>query len=317
MDIFKKKGVVSVGTGFKIKNGKRTNQICKIVGVEEKLPLERLKNKDIIPQKIDDMITDVIETGKIKALENVTRMRPCPPGYSIGHPTITAGTLGCYVHDKNENVVLLSNNHVIAASNEAQIGDVIIQPGAHDGGISPIDDFAILDNFIPVEMMVGLPDCNYLKIFVAVTNFIAKCFGSKHRIMGYKDNQANQNLVDAAIALPIMLTNVKPEIPNIGTPDGIIELDLGMQVHKNGRTTGYTQGIVSQIDMTVNVQYGQMQIATFTDQVAIDGAFSAGGDSGSAILSGTKLGGLLFAGGEGITIANRIQNVFDLLELSL
>jgi hypothetical protein len=322
MNIFKKKGVVSVGTGFKIKNGKKTNQICKVVGVEKKIPLDKLKNKDIIPQKIDDMITDVIQVGKIKALENVNRMRPCPPGYSIGHPTITAGTLGCYVKDKNGDWVVLSNNHVIAASNKANIGDVIIQPGTHDGGTSPNDDFAILDNFIPVEMMVEIPDCDYLKIFVAIVNFAARCWGSKHRVMGYKDNQAAQNLVDAAIAHLINPEDMNREVPNIGKPSGIIELGLGMEVHKNGRTTGYTIGTVSQIDMTVNVQYGEMQIATFTDQIAIDGEFSAGGDSGSAIFynhhdEATRLGGLLFAGGEGITIANKIQNVFDLLELSL
>jgi hypothetical protein len=321
--LLKKEGVVSVGKGLKVKNGKKTNQVCKVVGVQEKKPLSDIKKKDIIPRKTDDgMITDVIQVGTIKALENIDRLRPCPPGYSIGHPTITAGTLGCYVLNKDNVIVLLSNNHVIAASNNAQIGDIIIQPGTHDGGQlgtpeNPIDDFAILENFIPVEMMVGLPDCEIVKWFVLITNLAAKFTGSRHRIMGYMDNQAAENLVDAAIAIPLNLEYINPEIPEIGIPDGLIDLELGMEVHKNGRTTGYRVGTVSQTDMTVNVQYGEMQFATFTDQIAIDGDFSAGGDSGSAVLNGTKLGGLLFAGGDNITICNKINNVFDLLELSL
>ena len=45
--------------------------------------------------------------------------------------------------------------------------------------------------------------------------------------------------------------------------------------------------------------------------------FSAGGDSGSVILVEGMIGGLLFAGGGGVTIANRISHVISLLGVRL
>jgi hypothetical protein len=47
------------------------------------------------------------------------------------------------------------------------------------------------------------------------------------------------------------------------------------------------------------------------------GAMCAGGDSGSAVLTeDNQLLGLLFAGSENSTIINRIENVFELLNLT-
>jgi hypothetical protein len=315
--LFDKKGVVSVGKGFKFKNGKQTDQICTVVGVEKKLPLKDIHINDVIPAKTDDgMITDVIQVGKIKALENTAKMRPCPPSYSIGHPDITAGTLGCYVKNNMDQTVILSNNHVLAASNNAQFGDIIVQPGVHDGGKLQVDDFAILKDFIPIEMIIGTPDCDIVKSIITLGNFFARCVGSSHRLSGYRRSGAT-NLVDAAVALPISPADVDENIPGIGVPKTITELELGMAVHKNGRTTEYTTGEVTQTDVTVNVGYGGANMATFEDQIVVTGDFSAPGDSGSAVLHFQKLGGLLFAGGENVTIVNRIQNVFELLQLHI
>jgi hypothetical protein len=48
------------------------------------------------------------------------------------------------------------------------------------------------------------------------------------------------------------------------------------------------------------------------------GYMSAGGDSGSAVLNSEKqLVGLLFAGSSNTMIMNRIQNVFNALQVSL
>ncbi|MCH7475599.1 MAG: hypothetical protein IIA27_13125, partial [Gemmatimonadetes bacterium] len=59
--------------------------------------------------------------------------RPVPIGVSTGHPDITAGTIGARVIDANNAVYALSNNHVYANRNAAQIGDAVIQPGTFDG----------------------------------------------------------------------------------------------------------------------------------------------------------------------------------------
>ena len=90
-----------------------------------------------------------------------------------------------------------------------------------------------------------------------------------------------------------------------------------MPLQKSGRTTGYTTGQVEQVDVTVNVQYGAGRIALFSDQL-LAGAMSQGGDSGSAVLDDRRrLVGLLFAGSDNTTIINRIQNVFEALQLTL
>jgi len=90
-----------------------------------------------------------------------------------------------------------------------------------------------------------------------------------------------------------------------------------MAIKKCGRTTGFTQGEIQQIDVTVKVQYGGGRVALFTDQL-LAGAMSQGGDSGSVVLDESdKLVGLLFAGSDNSTIINRIENVFSSLNLSL
>jgi hypothetical protein len=90
-----------------------------------------------------------------------------------------------------------------------------------------------------------------------------------------------------------------------------------MAIKKSGRTTGLTTGSIEQIDVTVNVQYSENQIAIFTDQL-LAGAMSQGGDSGSAVLDeSNQLVGLLFAGSDTTTIINRIENVFSALGVTL
>jgi hypothetical protein len=90
-----------------------------------------------IPQWLETVPVQVEVTGMIVALGDTTaKYRPAPIGVSVGHPAITAGTLGARVTD-GTNVYILSNNHVLANINQATINDPIIQPGTYDGGESP------------------------------------------------------------------------------------------------------------------------------------------------------------------------------------
>jgi hypothetical protein len=76
--------------------------------------------------------------------------RPVPIGVSTGHPAITAGTIGARVTN-GTRVFALSTNHVIADSNDASIGDGVIQPGAYDGGTDPADRIGTLFAFEPIK----------------------------------------------------------------------------------------------------------------------------------------------------------------------
>ncbi|MEE4265970.1 MAG: hypothetical protein V2I56_25000 [Desulfobacteraceae bacterium] len=308
--------VVAAGVGYKIADGQKTSTLSIICSVTKKMAASQLSSRDLVPVSLDGTPTDVIETGVIRALQSPTeKHRPAPGGVSIGHRDITAGTLGCLVQ-KDGHTVILSNNHVLANSNAAEIGDPILQPGPYDGGRFPEDHIANLEHFIPINI-TGFPsDCPIATGTANFLNSIARLFGSSVQLQAI-DHQATENLVDAAIARPLNPDDVKNEIIEIGTIQGVVEGQLGMAIKKSGRTTGFTTGEIQQVDVTANVQYGQGQIAQFTDQL-MAGAMSQGGDSGSAILDdNNNLVGLLFAGSDTSTIMNRIQNVFSELGVSL
>jgi len=52
---------------------------------------------------------------------------------------------------------ILSNNHVLANSNGANIGDPILQPGPAGNGLFPGDQIAILSRFVPIEFNPPVP----------------------------------------------------------------------------------------------------------------------------------------------------------------
>lgn len=308
-----KKRIEAVGIGYKVVDGKQTRELSIICSVRKKLPMANIAKKDLIPGEIKKVKTDVIEVGTIKALHD-KRHRPAPGGVSIGHVDITAGTLGCVVRDGDTRYIL-SNNHVLANSNDANIGDAVIQPGSYDGGSYPNDHIADLSAFVPINFIEVPSECPIANVAASLINGVLKIMGRRTQIKIIK--QAEKNLVDAAIATPLQNENVNNEIMDIGTIKGVESAILGMKIQKSGRTTGLTQGEILQVNVSVNVQYGENRVAQFDDQL-IAGAMCAGGDSGSAVLDdNNNIIGLLFAGSETSTVINRIENVFGLLHIHL
>ncbi len=315
-ELLGKPNVVATGIGYKIAEGKQTKELALICSVDTKKAKQSLTAKELIPSSIQNVPTDVYPSGIIYALQEPTgRFRPAPGGVSIGHVNITAGTFGCLVK-KNGKLFILSNNHVLANSNDASIGDAILQPGPHDGGQNPADHIAKLSDFAPIDFEGGGSTCAIGGAAAAILNGLSALTGSKTRLQSTRA-QAADNLVDCAIAEPLNPADVKNEIHQIGTVTGTAEATLAMRLKKSGRTTGLTTGNVLQIDVTSQVSYGTNKVATFVDQF-MAGAMSQGGDSGSAVLSeDNKLVGLLFAGSTTSTIINRIQNVFQALQVTL
>ena len=178
-------------------------------------------------------------------------------------------------------------------SNAAAIGDNELQPGPYDGGINPDDAIGTLAAFVPI-------------VFSSSAN----------------------NMVDAAIAATTagLVGNSTP-IDGYGTPSTttIAAANLGLQVTKYGRTTGLTQGEIAGINATVVICYeGRGRVclksARFVGQLLVTpGSFSAGGDSGSLIVTNdtTQPVGLLFAGSSSMTIANPIDEVLSALSAAL
>ena len=113
--LLQKANVVGVMTGYKIRGEEKTRELSIICMVEKKVEVSALKSGDLIPKKIDDAVTDVIEVGKIRALQvdRKSRLRPCPMGTSGGHYLITAGTNGELVRDRASGKLCIgTNNHV-------------------------------------------------------------------------------------------------------------------------------------------------------------------------------------------------------------
>ncbi len=282
-EILYKPNVIGVGVGFKEVGGKETTDLCIQVYVEKKIPKSELAVEALVPEKISDFLTDVVEVGVIEAQTYTACVRPARPGYSIGHYRITAGTFGCLVKScRSGRAYILSNNHVLAHSNQARIGDPIVQPGPYDNKPCTPRVIARLAAFVPINFSSG-----------------------------------TYNLVDAALALPVASNLVIPHFPNGSLPRGTKVATLGMKVYKYGRTTQLTNGRVRGIDATVAVRYGAGKKGFFRNQIVTTN-MSRGGDSGSLLLSSDGYAtGLLFAGSSRVTIHNNIHNVLLALRVVL
>jgi len=194
-----------------------------------------------------------------------------------------SGTLGALVTDGTANYIL-SNNHVLGRSDAAVPGDDVSQPGLIDS------------------------NCNVATVVADFTAFSP--LGSN---------------VDAAIAqLRTGTMDGTGAIEDIGVINrAVVAPTVGMSVAKSGRTTGFTTGTISSINTSVSVQYqqgcghGKKFTVGYTNQIVIGpGAFSAGGDSGSLIVTNNSAHnpvGLLFAGSSSATIANRASEVLTRL----
>ena len=199
-----------------------------------------------------------------------------------------SGTLGALITD-GTNQYILSNNHVLGRSGAAVAGEDVSQPGMIDA------------------------NC-------AITTVVADYTGAA---------PLGPSNVDAAIAqLRPGQMDSSGNIEDIGVPSStILNPSIGLAVAKSGRTTGFTTGSISSINTSVSVQYqqgcgkGKKFTVTFTGQVVITpGNFSAGGDSGSLIVTNNASHnpvGLLFAGSSSATIANPIGLVLVRLGAAL
>lgn len=348
-----------VGRGLRLRGGKLSDQVCTIVGVREKLPMRALVTNQAIPRQLDDAPDTDVQAMNFKAgkarrsarpaelarpLSLVSRQRPCPAGYSIGHYLITAGTLGLVVRVAGR-LVGITNAHVAANVNKGVVGDPIYQPGPHDGGHAS-DTIATLADSVAVTFGSPIPDPGKKKNKAAralwwnpllgLANAGARLSGCDLRAALVKGRprqavampfagvrliqQGNPNDVDYCQILFGDEADVLPAIYKLGPITSGRDAVLGDGWEKMGRTTEHTTGIVSAIGSSA-VDYGDEGTAQYQEQLVLrnpDGQqTSAGGDSGSCIkwkgdgASRAVMLGLLFAGddAQGITLACRYSQL--------
>jgi hypothetical protein len=218
-------------------------------------------------------------------------------GAQIGNEIATTST-GCFIGTAGSlitdgtNDYILSNSHVLAREGEGIVGEDIMHTVST----------ACSNNALHIgELAADVP----------------LTFGRR-----------NTNLVDAAVAR--ITPNVQPAVDGSGrilhigndfsdayaVSPATLSPALGTSVKKSGRTTGLTHSTISHVGVNITVRYDGGR-AYFTDQFVVSGGnFSAGGDSGSLIVTDDAAAnpvGLLFAGSSSDTIANPINSVLTQL----
>lgn len=319
-ELLKKKNVVSVAIGRKIKGANVTDKLCIKVGVIKKEPTSSLRAEDIVPEELRvdgrKIETDVIEVGEISAysrFSNVSytyrvenqkrtdRYRPIPPGVSIGNAEITAGTSSFLVKAQgSQNYGSTHKGEIV--SGKVESGMIYSLSNAHVYCSNPAKDISAQRRKIVQPGKID--DVNWENNIV----------GELCKMVLIQPEKPNW--VDCALCKPDNEKDFIPQILEIGIPKGVKEPEMDIRVVKSGRSTELTSGIITDINASVRVNYGQFS-ATFKEQILLS-RMSAGGDSGSAIVSEDGYAiGLLFAGSESITVANPIGNVLNALGVEL
>ncbi len=204
-----------------------------------------------------------------------------------------SGTLGALVQDAGGRQYLLSNNHVLARSDRASVGDTIVQPGLIDNNCTPNGDGA---GTVPVAALTA-----WLPLRSAQTNVDAAIA------------QVASHTVDPGGSI-LELGSRQPDGSLGAAPPGISSTGgqgehatLQLRVAKSGRTTGLTCGRVTALDLDVAVDYYRdcaetkpYLTKTFANQIAVSGdRFGDAGDSGALLVDAANAEpvGLFFAGG--------------------
>jgi hypothetical protein len=204
-----------------------------------------------------------------------------------------SGTLGALIEDGSGRQYLLSNNHVLAQSDHADVGDAIVQPGLIDNNCTPNGDGA---GTLPAGSLTA-----WLPLKAAQTNADAAIA----QVASHTVDPTGSILELGARQADGTLAAAPPGISSTGGKGEAAELHL--RVAKSGRTTGLTCGGVSAISVDVSVDYYRDCAETkpyltkvFANQLGISGnRFSDAGDSGALVVDADNAEpvGLYFAGG--------------------
>jgi hypothetical protein len=230
-----------------------------------------------------------------------TRLRPLTIGASISHLAGPTGTLGAFVMTP-DGIGILSAGNVLAPTSQAKEGDSIHHPGLGDiEALTPRTRIATLYNWTRLSQ----DSPNIVDAGVALLTDEIEYLG---------------NRIPSGLGCP-----VEGHILNeIADPSDFPDLFV-KRVGKIGRTTAYTEGIITSFaisSLTINYPTGN---STFHDVFEIETVrmpFSQPGDGGAIIftLDPVKVIGLILAGSIGTrprTYAIPIKSVLESLKVDL
>ncbi|WP_246362074.1 S1 family peptidase [Paenibacillus alba] len=266
--LLKRAGVTAVGVGYADPQKPALGAGVIVYTHQKIIPSSLTSLKGVLTKAGTSVPVRFVHAGKFnahasssnakgsKATSFTGRVRPVPGGVSVGklNPDAT-GTAGLIVI-KNNQLYVLSNNHVLINNNSSAFS-ATVQPGAADGGTGSRDTIGRAFQF--VRLVPG-----------------------------------GVNFQDSAIALPNSnsLLNPRYQISSSGqlitVPGHLLSYPVGLQVMKSGRTTGFVRGTVEANNADIRVSYGgTLGTLLFRNQSIIlgnNGPVSLPGDSGSVWL---------------------------------
>jgi hypothetical protein len=212
------------------------------------------------------------------------------------------GTLGALIQSSGGTDYILSCNHVLARSDQASVGEEIIQPGLIDDGCYPSGHggtetvVANLTAWLPLSSAATNADAAIAQVIPGTVNASGEILE-----LGAPSNGAL-----APAAPGTSCTNVSAGT-SCSAGKGETLNSTGLSVAMSGRTTGLTCASITAISLDVQVPYfkncGETEpylTKTYTNQIAIEAnGFGDAGDSGSLVVdvNNAEPVGLFFAGG--------------------
>jgi hypothetical protein len=221
-----------------------------------------------------------------------------------------SGTLGALVQDQSSNLYILSNNHVLAESDQGQAGqDQIIQPGLVDTGCTQFPGNvptptngtgAAIRSIGTLQYWVPLIDTSS-NVDAALAATSSADVDTTGNVIAFGAAGGGNNQIAAGA-------------PVAGTGEVLTAANISnIRVAKSGRTTGLTCTTVDTIDSSVKVSYykdaaeTQFYLSkTYTGQIGMPGNyFSDAGDSGSLVVdtANAQPVALFYAGSAGTATA--------------
>jgi hypothetical protein len=216
------------------------------------------------------------------------------------------GTLGSLV-TRNGVQYILGNNHVLAKSDSATIGDAITQPGIVDvpNTCTTIGTTTVANLSQFVNLETEAKSASASNIDAAIAQVIPGKVDPSGNIL-YLGATADSN------GVPV------PGAPNAGSG---VAPSVNMAVAKSGRTTGLTCSTILAVNTNTILQYnrncdgsGASFKVTYDNQVEVTGGdFSAAGDSGSLIVTQDTADpvALLYGGSDTDTVGNPVSPVLN------
>ena len=218
--------------------------------------------------------------------------------------TCCGGTLGSLV-TRGSVQYILSDNHILARSDGATVGDAIVQPGLIDTATCTTAGTNTVANLSQFSNLQATPSQN---LDAAIAQVIAGKVDPAGKII-YLGNTVDANGVPVA------------DGPQGGTGLPTASVAVGRPVAKSGRSTGLTCSTIEATNISTSVDYtvncdgtGTKFTVNYTNQIGvIGGDFSGQGDSGSLIVTqdtATPVA-LLYAGSNTDTVGNPVADVLN------